>query len=127
MKIYISHSRSFDFQKELYQPLLDTPLVKEHEFLLPHVEHEEPFEIKPLLHAKSIDLIIAEVSFPSTGQGIELGWADVYEVPIVCIYKQGVTPSDSLAEVTKKMLMYTSTENMIEDITGVLRNYEIKD
>nr|AIA18300.1 Unknown Function [uncultured bacterium] len=124
MKIYISHSRSFDFKSGLYQPLMNSPLAKEHEFILPHAEHEEPFEIKAALHSKSIDLIIAEVSFSSTGQGIELGWADIYEVPIVCIYKDGTVPSGSLSVVTKRMLMYTSTENMLEDITKLLQNYE---
>ncbi|HVZ58644.1 MAG TPA: hypothetical protein VG935_02730 [Patescibacteria group bacterium] len=124
MNIYISHSRSFDFKKELYTPILNSPLASQHKFILPHAESDMPFTSKELLMNKGCDLIIAEVSYPATGQGIELGWANLLNIPIVCIYQDGATPSPSLALVSSKMMMYTSTENMIEDITGLLRNYE---
>ncbi len=124
MNIYISHSRSFDFQKELYGPLKNSELAKSHEFIFPHDERDEPFNTKELLYSKGCDLVIAEVSYPSTGQGIELGWADVYEIPIVCVYKEGVQISQSLGVVSKKLLMYTSAENMIEDIAGALKQYD---
>src|SRR5690242_2631599 len=116
MNIYISHSRKFDFQKDLYQPILDSDLANKHHFILPHEKSEAPYETKELFRAKRCNFIIAEVSYPSTGQGVELGWADILEIPVVCIYKQGAEISIALSSVSNKFLMYTDSENMIQDI-----------
>jgi len=123
MNIYISHSRGFDFQNELYDPIKSSELVDRHTFIFPH-DTEEGFNTKELFQNKGCDLVIVEVSYPATGVGIELGWADLLNIPIVCIHKDGVQPSDSLHAVSKRFMMYTSKENMIEDITSLLRNYE---
>lgn len=123
MNIYVSHSRSFDFQNELYLPIKNSELSKQHTFIFPYEESDEPCNTKDLFVSKDCDLVIAEVSYAATGQGIELGWADMMGIPIICIYKDGAEISQSLHAVSKKFLMYTSTENMIEDITGVLRQY----
>ncbi len=72
MKIYIAHSRNFDFQNELYKPIRQSPLNNEHSFVLPHENSDEPFNSKEYLEDKA-DLLIAEVSDPATGLGIELG------------------------------------------------------
>jgi nucleoside 2-deoxyribosyltransferase len=121
MKIFVAHASSFNFKEALYDPLRNSVLNQQHEIILPQEEgHEEV--TKELI--KSCDLLIAEVSYPSTGQGIELGWADMYSVPVVCIYKQGASFSQALHYVSKKFLMYTDAQNMIEDITGVLKQYE---
>ena len=124
MTIYISHSRSFDYKKELYEPIKLSPLSEKHEFIFPHENSDQPYPTRELLQSKDCDLIIAEVSYPATGQGIELGWASLLDIPIVCIYKEGAKVSSSLNAVTNKFLMYTDTQNMIEDITGVLKLYE---
>lgn len=84
IKIYVAHSRSFDFKKELYEPIRKNFLNNEHTFILPHEHSEEPFNSKDYLKDEA-DLVIAEVSEPSTGLGIELGWADAHQVLIICI------------------------------------------
>lgn len=123
MKIYVCHSRDFDYKKELYAPIRNSELNIQHEFIFPHEKEDTSFNSKELLMSKTCDLVIAEVSYPATGQGIELGWANMLGIPIVCIYKDGTTPARSLSAVSSKLLMYTSIENMIEDISGVLRNF----
>lgn len=123
MNIYVSHSRSFDYEHELYLPIRNSELSKHHTFIFPREERDEPFNTKELFVSKGCDLVIAEVSYPATGQGIELGWADLTGVPIICIYKDGAEISQSLHAVSKKFLMYTSTENMLSDIEGVLQQY----
>ena len=123
MNIYVSHSTKFDYKTELYLPLRNSELNSQHTFILPHEASEGLFNTKELFHSKGCDLVIAEVSYPSTGQGIELGWADMFTIPIVGIYKDGVTPAESVHTVISKFMMYTSRENMIEDITGLLRTY----
>lgn len=124
MRIYISHSREFDFKKALYEPIQNSELSKHHRFIFPDQALEESFDSKELLVSKQCDLVIAEVSYPATGQGIVLGWADMCGIPIVCIYQQGAEISSDLSKISNKFLMYTDTQNMISDITGVLRNYE---
>lgn len=124
MRIYISHSREFDFENELYKPLHESELPSIHTFIFPHEENLSGINAKELFYRKECDLIIAEVSYPSTGQGIELGWADMYELPIICLYKEGAKASESLHFVSKRFLMYTSQQNMLEDITGLLKQFE---
>jgi hypothetical protein len=124
MKVYISHSRSFDYKKELYEPITTSQLNEQYEFIFPHENTDQPYPTRELLQAKGCELIMAEVSYPATGQGIELGWADLLNIPIVCIYKDGAKVSGSLHTVSNKFLMYTDTRNMIDDITRVLIQFE---
>lgn len=71
MKIFVAHSSMFDFINKLYIPLWGSRLNTLHDIFLPQENgHEEV--TKELI--KSCDLVIAEVSMPSTGAGIELGW-----------------------------------------------------
>ncbi len=120
MKIYISHSRKFDFKKQLYEPIKNSDLMQKHEFIFPHDNSDSPYPTRELLQFGAVGMVIAEVSYPGTGQGIELGWADMLNIPIVCIYKEGADISSSLSVVTKKFLMYTDVENMVQDLKGLL-------
>jgi hypothetical protein len=124
MKIYISHSKTFDYKKELYDPIKKSELIKQYEFIFPHEEKDELFGSALLEKLKSVDLVIAEISYHSTAQGMELAWASILEKPVICIYKEGASISGSLHFVSKKLLMYTSRENMIADITGALEHYK---
>ena len=121
-KIYISHSTSFDFKKELYEPIRKSYLDKEYNFVLPHEDSEKLFNSKEYL--RSCDLVIAEVSYPSTGLGIELGWANLYKVPIVCIYKTGFKLSNSLKAVCNSFIEYTNSQDMISKIALSIPNLQ---
>ena len=60
MKIYIAHSRSFDYQNELYTPIRNNKELNEHEVILP-----PDFSINSSNsrdYHKDIDLFIAECS-----------------------------------------------------------------
>ena len=107
MKIYVSHASSFDFQNELYTPLKQA--LPEHELFLPHENSNDANQ-----DAKNIietcDIVLAEVSYPSTGQGIELGWADMLHKPIICVYKSGAKPSSAIQIIAASMHAYTSIE-----------------
>lgn len=115
MKIYVSHARSFDYLKELYQPLIDSKLPVE--FVFPHDESSEPFDSKLLLERHGCDLVFAEVSFPATGQGIELGWADAYKMPVICFYKTGTKPAGSLKVITDRIIEYSDSNDLINKLT----------
>lgn len=114
MKIYVAHSRNFDFQKELYLPIKNNSLNSEHVFIFPHIESGEPFNSKQLFH-DGCDLIVAD-SYAATGLGIELGWADFLHIPIACIYKKDAKISGSLKVVSKNFFEYSNSEEMIEQI-----------
>ena len=117
-KIYISHSTSFDFKKELYQPLKKAGL--DYSFIYPHEKSSKPYPVKKLFLSKKCNLVIAEVSFPSTGQGIELGWANVYKIPIICIHKKGTNYSKSLKIITKKIIEYSDNLDLIEKMKKII-------
>lgn len=113
MKVFVSHSNNFDFTNELYVPLRNSELNKTHEIFLPH-EHGKIVETKEII--KNSDIILAEVSYPSTGQGIELGWANVFNIPIICFSKKGTKISGSLLYLTNTFFEYETSEDMIEKI-----------
>lgn len=119
MKIYISHSREFDYIKELYVPLKESPLSQKYTFIFPH-ETEGQYNSKDII--KESDVILAEVSFPSTGQGIELGWAETFNIPIYCFHKECAKVSSSLKYITDKFNSYTNLDDMLVKIAESLPN-----
>lgn len=119
MKIYVAHSRNFDYKKELYEPLRQSSLNDEHTFVLPHETSDKIFNSKEYLKNEA-GLLIAEVSEPATGLGIELGWADIWEIPIVYIYRKGSKVSDSLKVVSKNFVEYSNSKELISGIKRIL-------
>lgn len=123
MKLYFTHSTSFDFRKDLYAPLKSSVLLAGHDFILPHENNNLPINSKNSIQAA--DLILAEVSYPSTGQGIELGWAEFLQKKIICFYQEGKQYSSSLAVITNKIFPYKDSQELIEKIETLLnqKNY----
>lgn len=117
MKIYVSHSRNFDFENELYSPLRNSRLSEKHSFFFPH---ENGKNINTKKEIEDSDLILAEVSFPSTGQGIELGWASAANIPIILLSKKETDRSSSLQYLSNEHIEYVSQAEMIEKITNLL-------
>lgn len=118
MKIYVCHSSSFDYKTELYEPLM-RELSTTHEIILPH-ELETGLNSKDII--KTCDVVLAEVSFPSTGQGIELGWADAAGVPIICIHKSDAKPSQALHHIAGSFNSYTNSNNLRIVVKETLRH-----
>lgn len=112
MKIYIGHSTDLAYQKELYQPLKESSLADDHELVFPH-DSEEFFNSKKFLR-EECDVFIAEVSRDSTGLGIELGWAEEFDVPVICIHMKDSRVSGSLEVVTGKILDYENSRELVE-------------
>ena len=122
MRIYVAHSSSFDYKKELYLPVRQSKLNSQHDFILPHEHSNEPYDSNSLFTTAQVDLVIAEVSYPSTGMGIELGWADSCGIPIICVHRTDSKPSGSLKLVTDKIVSYTSLNELISVLGDILRN-----
>lgn len=112
MKIYISHSSKYDYISKIYNPIEKSDLIEENIFFFPH--KNKIINTKELI--ESCDLVIAEVSLPTTGQGIELGWADYAKTPILCVYEKGAEISSSLKFITNQFIEYENAEDMIKKI-----------
>lgn len=123
MQIYIAHSREFDFQNELYTPIQQSHLSDLHEIILPHKNSTEPYDSKSFFQ-HNCDLLIAEVSFPSIGLGIELGWANIYSVPILSIYRSGIEISNSVKGISQELIEYTDADDLINQIDQFLVDFK---
>lgn len=120
MRIYVSHSRSFDYINELYKPLLDSPISQQHQLVLPFMGGGgQSGDTKAVLQA--VNIVVAEVSWGNTGQGIELGWADMLGKPILCFYRNGHNPSSSLAMITHHMYPYKDPLDMVRQLESMLQ------
>ena len=121
MKIYIGHPSSIDFEEELYRPLRESSLLDEHEFVFPH-DTDEFFDSRQFLRTKC-DLFIAEVSQPSTGLGIEIGWAENFGVPVVAMKRKGAKSSSSLPKVCREIIEYRQPEDLPGLILDLTEKY----
>lgn len=122
MEIYIAHTKKFDFKKELYIPIRKSSLNNSHTFILPHEKSNEPFNSKEYMENK-INLMIAEVSYPSISLGIEMGWANMQKIPITCIYKKGSKISNSLKTVSNNFIEYSNDKELISGIEKIISEF----
>lgn len=118
MKIYVGHVRDFDYQTNLYKPLRNSQLNKLVDIILPHEDSDKPFNSREEL--KTVDYMVAEVSYPSLGLGIELGWANFYNVQIIALYKTGLKLSSSVRSIAQQIVEYSSPEDMVEKLENIL-------
>lgn len=118
MNISISHSTSFDFEKELYEPIQKSFRLRKHNFFFPEDRVKNTRDV-----IKSCDIMIADVSYPSTGTGIEIGWASTVNKPIYCIYKQGTSYSFSLKFITQNFYEYTE-DNLTKVIHQIIKDHQ---
>lgn len=122
MKIYVAHSKKIDYINDLYIPL---KTINAHEIVLPHENTLENYNSRDFY--KSLDLIIAEVSAPATGLGIELGWGYDDNVPIYCIYKKGTKYSSSIKTLTNNFIEYSNNQELLDIVQDIINKYEFKE
>ncbi len=115
MNIYISHTKNFNFQKELYHPLKQ---LKGFKLILPHEKSEKSKPSKNII--KKCSALIAEISYPSHTVGVEVGWADSFNVPIIFIFKKSTKVPSSLKLVSGKFIEYDKVDNIIHNIEDTL-------
>lgn len=113
MKIYVGHLRKYDYMNELYLPILNSELGKREEFILPHLT-EESFNSQEVI--ENSDLFIAELTYPSTGLGIEIGRAEIKGKRILCICNENSKLPSSLKYVNVDTLYYKDSEDMVKKL-----------
>ena len=120
MKIYVAHSKKIDYEKNLYSPMKKSDICINNDVFFPHDEEGKNVKTKDII--KQSDLVIAEVSEPAVGLGIELGWADCFNTKILCIYKKGKNYSSSIKFITNNFIEYENQEDMISKIQEFLKS-----
>jgi len=125
--IYFGHSRSYDYQNELYRPVRESGLNKKYNIIFPHEKSQELYDSKGLFQSGKCDLFATEVSYLSTGLGIEMGWANLFNVPIVGFYKKGAKLSHSIGAVADKIIEYEDKEDLINKLKQILSGQDKTD
>lgn len=116
MRIYFAHPTSIGYQ-ELYATIRADEDLARHEVILPHESPDH--ENNPRDFYKTLDLVIAEVSAPSTGLGIELGWAHDDGVPVYAFHRTGTTPSSSIYSVIDHIATYSAPAELTSRIKDI--------
>ena len=118
MNIYFGHSTDIDYKKKIYTPIRNSWISHSHNVVLPHEKTTKPYNSKEFLG--ECDLFVAEVSAKSTGLGIELGWADSMNVPILFVHKKGTRTSSSLNVVSEDIIEYKDESDLITKLSEFL-------
>ncbi len=120
-KIYVSHAKGWDFRNGLYRPLRESVLNEKHEIILPHEHSDKLFSSKEFFK-NSCDVLLVEGSRPKLGVGIEVGWANAFDVPIISLYQKGFKQSTSLNSMSRVILEYESPDDLISKLEPLLDN-----
>lgn len=120
MKIIITHSSDLDFENILYAPIMESDLWHEHKILLPQRTGLREQITREMI--RDADVVLCEVSMPSTGQGIEIGWATSYGTPIVCFSRKGAKISGALEFVCETFFEYEDEVDMVEKIKSIIKS-----
>ena len=119
LDIYVTHSSKMDYKNKLYNPLLASKIAKENNLILPRLPQFSSLDTKDILI--NSDLLIAEVTYPATGVGIEIGRAEVSGVKIVCLLKKGEKASRSVTRICEDIIEYDSEKEMIFKVTNYIK------
>lgn len=120
MNIYFPHSKQLEYE-DYYTAIRSSSLLSNHTCILPYEKNITPENSKPLI--KKADLIIAEVSYPGTGLGIELGWAECMNKKIICVYMDGYSLARSLNIVTQDFISYKDFSDLIKKLELPIKKF----
>lgn len=114
--IYVCHSKSYDYKNILYNSIKNSELFYKNKVILPH--DTDMFKSSKDAIASS-DLIIADISNPSTGMGIELGWADSFSKRIIYVCNDSTEISKSLLLLSKEYFLYKDCNDLIQVFNNI--------
>lgn len=108
--IYVTHSKNFNYEAELYKPLKASRLNKRFSFLLS--SDFENFSIARDVIRK-VDCLICEVTYPTIEIGVEMEWARNLNIPIVCAAFKGTGVSKDVRMLSHKVIEYNCSEDLM--------------
>lgn len=119
MKIFVAHASNFAFKEKLYVPIRASELNTKYEFWLPQETDEDWVTLDFM---RTCDALVVDASIPSTGAGIEMGWANALGIPILGIYERGSKPSASAEYTTKMYREYSNSQEMLRIVDEFLES-----
>ena len=111
---YFGHSSSFDFRSLWYAPLKNLSDV--YGGVFPHENSDEQFSSREYFQSGRCKVFVAEVSHHSTGLGIELGWADICGVPLICCVQRDARLPGSIATLNAEVIVYEDVHDLVVKI-----------
>ncbi len=117
MKIYIGHSSDIDYVNKIYKPIKEDIELSRYDIVFPHEKVDTNNSRK---YYDDFDLVICEVSKPSTGLGIEMGFFFDSNIPIYCLYEKGMEYSKSIKVISDVIIEYDGTEDFISKIKNII-------
>lgn len=118
--IYLAHSSKFDFKNDLYEPIKRSNLADIYDFIYLMETPGNLPNTKEMI--RSFNAVIGEISYPSTGAGIEIGWADALGIPLVLIHNQSYNPPEYYKTISSYVSEYDNAENIPEIIAPALKH-----
>lgn len=135
MNIYFAGSISGGRKYQpVYQIIVDYLIKQGYKVLTEHVAYPErkihPFEInlfvEDMQNLKRCQVLIAEVSNPSTGVGYEVASALNLGKPVLCLYERGINISSLIKENISPHLQvyaYDTDTDIFKTIDSFLQKY----
>lgn len=111
LNIYVAHKKDSVYAETLYNVINSSNLAKTYNIIFPHENGGKDFNSKEVISKCSF--VLAEVSDHATGVGVELGWADAYNIPIICLHREWCKPSGTLTYLTDKFYSYGSRHSLL--------------
>ena len=120
-KLYVGHAtKDFDFEGLLYSPLQHSDIALSHQLILPHAAGGGPFKSEALFKNADGDLLmLADLSVPSIGLGMEIAWARQYKIPVLFCAQTGSSPSSAAEFVWGTRYRLISYKNAEALTTGL--------
>lgn len=113
-KVYFAHANEGDYENKFYKPLGSLKNIK---FVFPYANEETKFSRDII---KKCDYLLADISNPAMGMGIEIGWANAFGVPIIFMYKRGSKVSSYLSKLSKNIIEYRNLEKELYKIKEII-------
>lgn len=124
--VYVGHLRQSDYETEIYQPLRVLAQELSVEFIFPHAPGTAYINSKELFQNKGCDLFLAEVSYPATGLGMELAYANVYDIPVICIHQKNAKPASSIKSLNCPIVTYENTQDFTQKVKLILQGFPLE-
>ena len=135
MKIYFSGSiRGASADRETYRiivehlksygTVLTEHVVEANEYDESELDDWEIFK-QDLEWLKSADVLVAEVTSPSLGVGYEIGKAEEYGIPVLCLYNE-LGGRRLSAMIDGNDYLVVERYKTVQEVTKIIDNYFIK-
>jgi len=135
MRIYFSGSiRGASADRETYRIIVDHlkrygTVLTEHVVEANEYDESEPDDReiykRDLEWLKSADVLVAEVTSPSLGVGYEIGKAEEYGIPVLCLYNE-LRGRRLSAMIDGNDHLVVKSYKIVQEIHKIIDNYFIK-